>query len=109
MTYASDLAARVQTSSVAYPVRLRVSARERSFNVGYILFAFGVLWVLAIAAVMVASPRSMPECQLTVLGDTALCAPSARAEAPASGTHAGLDVSKMAIPARLSGSGYDAF
>ena len=109
MTYATDLTSRVDTSSVAYPVRFRVSGRERSFNVGYILFAFGVLWVLAIAAVMVASPRSMPECQLTVLGDTAICSPSTRAETPASGTHAGLDVSKMAIPVGLSGSGYDAF
>ena len=41
-------------------------------NVGYLLFAFGAMWVAGIAVVL-AGGRSMPNCEYTVLGDSAVC------------------------------------
>jgi hypothetical protein len=73
--------------------------------VGYLLFAFGVLWVIAIALAMAASPRSIVDCQLTMLGDVAVCeSQSVRSEQAA----AGLNVRTMVIQANLPAAAYDA-
>jgi hypothetical protein len=107
MTYASHLAPGTRSfrdhAVTSSPVR-----RERNLNVGYVLFAFGALWVAAIAAAMAASPRSLSECHVTVLGDSGMCAGAAVAK----GTNAarpGLNISGMTIPPGLTGSAYDAF
>jgi hypothetical protein len=52
---------------------------------------------------MAAAPSVLLNCQVTVLGDTAMCLPSTPTEL------AGLKVSAMPIPTGLAGSGYDAF
>ena len=48
--------------------------RDRGINVSYILFGFGALWVLAIAAALAVPAVSLPNCQTTILGDVAVCA-----------------------------------
>ena len=103
MTYASDFSRPIGPSVLDHAGASGTSARQRTLNVGYLLFAFGVLWVVAIAAAMALAPGSLPNCQLTVSGDTAMCLPSTP-NPPAS-----LDVSGIAIPAGLAGSNYEAF
>lgn len=103
MTYASDFPRPVATSVLDQGAASHTSVRQHSLNVGYLLFAFGVLWVVAIAAAMAVAPGSLPNCQLTVSGDTTMCLPSTPT-APA-----GLNVSAIPIPAGLAPSGYDAF
>ncbi len=108
MTYA-DRFASVGTTSLGYTATAGAGfGREAKANIGYLLFAFGILWVLAIAAVMVRASGVLPECQYTVSGDAVLCDASTPLETPNVGP-TGLDVSKIAVPANLSGSGYDAF
>jgi hypothetical protein len=107
MTYA-DRFASVGTTSLGYTATSGAAfRREAKANVGYLLFAFGVLWVLVIAAVMFRASGVLPQCQYTVSGDAVLCNASTPLETPNVG--AGLDVSKIAVPANLSGSTYDAF
>ncbi|MBV9064484.1 MAG: hypothetical protein JOZ84_11400 [Methylobacteriaceae bacterium] len=103
MTYASDFPRAVGPSVLDRAGASGTSAHQDTLNVGYLLFAFGVLWVVAIAAAMALAPGSLPNCQLTVSGDTAMCLPSTPAAA------AGLNVSAIVIPAGLAGSNYDAF
>jgi hypothetical protein len=103
MTYASDFPRPLGPSVFDHAGASGTSAHQRTLNVGYLLFAFGVLWVVAIAAAMTLAPGSLPNCQLTVSGDTAMCLPSTPT-APA-----GLNVSAIAIPAGLAGFDYDAF
>jgi hypothetical protein len=107
MAYASNLAPGVR-SLRDHAVTSPTVRRERNLNVGYVLFAFGALWVVAIAAAMAASPRSLSECQVTVLGDSGMCAPGAAAGG-ADAARPGLNVSGVAIPQGLTGSAYDAF
>ena len=107
MTYASHLAPGTR-SFRDHAVTSPPVGRERNLNVGYVLFAFGALWVAAIAAAMAASPRSLSECQVTVLGDSGMCAP--RAVSRGAGTaRPSLNISGMTIPPGLTGSAYDAF
>jgi hypothetical protein len=103
MTYASDFPRPVGASVLDDAGTSRTSQRQSHPTIGYVLFAFGVLWVLAIAAAMAAAPSVLLNCQVTVLGDTAMCLPSTPTEL------AGLKVSAMPIPTGLAGSGYDAF
>ena len=49
--------------------------RDRSINVSYILFGFGALWVLAIAAALAVPAVSLLNCQTTILGDVAVREP----------------------------------
>lgn len=107
MTYASPLAADArgfrEDARISPTVR-----RERKLNVGYVLFAFGVLWVAAIAAAMAASPHSLSECEVTVLGDSGMCAPRTVVRG-ADARRPGLDISGMTISPGLTSSAYDAF
>ena len=109
MTYATNLATRVSTSPLNYSPRAQAGARQKAVNVGYLLFAFGVLWVIAVAAAMLGVSGALPRCEFTETGDIAICGASASVETPASVSRSGLNVSGMTIPAGLSGSGYDAF
>ena len=109
MTYASNLTTGIGTSQRDYSVQVRAPRRDRDLNVGYALFASGALWIVAIAAWMIGGTMPLPQCQYNAAGDAVLCGASASIETPALDTRAGLNVSGMAIPAGLSGSGYDAF
>ena len=106
MTYASHLAPGTR-SFRDHAVTSPPVGRERNLNVGYVLFAFGALWVAAIAAAMAASPRSS-ECQVTVLGDSGMCAPRAVSRG-AGAARPSLNISGMTIPPGLTDSAYDAF
>ena len=86
MTYANNFAPGVVASPLEDSPTSRTPRRERNANVGYILFAFGAFWVVAVAA-MAAAPAS----------------------SPVSAAPPGLDVSAIAIPAGLPGTTYDAF
>ncbi|MEA2759380.1 MAG: hypothetical protein QOH65_1993 [Methylobacteriaceae bacterium] len=56
MTHAADCApSSASTAERSVPNRSR--RRERSTNVGYILFVFGALWVMAIAGMMAGAPK----------------------------------------------------
>jgi hypothetical protein len=72
MTHISALSSTVDTSVVENSNSS--SRRGRRLDIGYILFGFGALWVLAIAAGLAVPRTSLPNCQLTVLGDVAVCA-----------------------------------
>lgn len=107
MTYA-DRFASAGTTSLGYTTSVAGFRREAKANVGYVLFAFAALWVLAIAALMVGASGALPQCEYTASGDAAICGASASLAAPNAGP-TGLDLAKIAVPANLSGSAYDAF
>jgi hypothetical protein len=110
MTYATDLPQVAGAPSFDYAAAHQAPTRARNANVGYVVFAFGALWAVATAAVITVAPVSLPQCQVTALGDIAGCAASASVQAAVvEPARPGLDVSGMAIPASLSGSAYDAF
>jgi hypothetical protein len=93
MTYATP------ASSDALGLELSpVTRRERNANLGYLLFAFGGLWVIAVAVAMAASPTSILECQLATLGDVAFCGSQSVGSAPPT---AGSNVRTMVIQASL--------
>jgi hypothetical protein len=98
-------------AAVSYPVDALstdspiISRRERNANVGYILFAFAVLWVAVVCAALIISPKSIPDCQLTALGEVAVCMPNSAAADP---SHAGLNIADIMVPTSLSIGGYDA-
>jgi hypothetical protein len=102
MTYTAGVVSTVDPVSLELPT---LSRRERNTNVGYVLFAFGVLWVIAIAVAMLGSPISILDCQLTALGDVIVCEPQSVASEPST---AGLNIANMAIPRNLAGAAYDA-
>jgi len=75
MAYADALAPKADASILENSSSGRSSLeRDRSLNVSYILFGFGALWVLAIAAALAVPAVSLPNCQTTILGDVAVCA-----------------------------------
>jgi Ca2+/Na+ antiporter len=59
----------------ATPLSRRSGLREQSLNAGYILFGLAALSVVVIGGLFLAPSTSIPECQLTALGDVAVCAP----------------------------------
>jgi peptidoglycan/LPS O-acetylase OafA/YrhL len=83
---------------------------KRNANVGYVLFAFGALWLMTIAAIMAAAPAAPPECQQTGPGDTAICATPATAPAAAvAAARSSGKGSRLAAPGGRSRSGFETF
>jgi hypothetical protein len=56
MTHAADCG-RSSASRADRSAPKRTLRRERNTNVGYILFVFGALWVMAIAGMMAGAPK----------------------------------------------------
>jgi hypothetical protein len=56
MTHAADCAPS-NASRADRSAPNRTLRRERNTNVGYILFVFGALWVMAIAGMMAGAPK----------------------------------------------------
>jgi hypothetical protein len=101
MTYTSSLSSALEKPMVQdCGTGDSLSRPYRKLDVGYVLFGFGVIWVLAIAAALAVPKRSLPNCQLTVLGDVARC------EAPDS-SPPGLNIAEIPVPTGILSAAYD--
>jgi hypothetical protein len=79
-----------------------LSRGYRKLDVGYALFGFGVLWVLAIAAALAVPKPSVPNCRLTVLGDVAGCEPP-------DSSPPGLKIAEIPVPTGILSVAYDTY
>jgi hypothetical protein len=103
MAYTSSLSSAVEKSAVEdCKPGDSLSRGYRKLDVGYVLFGFGVLWVLVIAAAVALPRRSLPNCQVTILGDVADC------EAPDS-SPPGLKIAEIPVPTRILSVAYDTY
>jgi hypothetical protein len=78
------------------------SRPDRKVDVRYILLGFGILCALSIAAALAVPKSSLPNCQLTVLGDVAGC------EAPDLSPGA-LNIAEIPVPTGISPVAYDTY
>jgi hypothetical protein len=103
MVYTSSLSSAVDNSAVDNcSFGDSFARRYRNLDVGYILSGVGILWVLSIAAALAVPKSSLPNCQLTVLGDVAGC------EAPDL-SPPGLNIAEIPVPAGISPVAYDTY
>ena len=72
--------------------------QKRATNVGYLIFAFGTMWVAGIA---LAGGKSVPKCEYIVLGDKAVCSHEVTLASEAMGDHPSLARSRYASNVRL--------
>jgi hypothetical protein len=103
MAYTSSLSPAVEKSTVqGLRASSSLSRPYGKLDVGYLVFGFGVIWVLAIAAALAVPTRSLPDCQLTVLGDVAGC------EAPDRSPR-GLNIAEIPVRTGILSVAYDTY
>jgi hypothetical protein len=57
MTDAADCAGPGAVSNIGDSILQRSRRRQRNTNIGYILFVFGAVWIMAIAGTMAVAPK----------------------------------------------------